>query len=265
MGDHLAGAAHDASRPWEGAPARSYLLCSMPRSGSTLLTRLLHETGRMGTPIEYFDRTDVYRVLRERWGCPTVECYIACLHRHRTTSDGLFGAKVHWFQLRELEELLFGEDRLRATHGHACEHAVVERVFPSCRFVHVTRGDRDRQAVSWAIAAQTEMWRLVPGEGPPPVEPEYRFREIEARRRLLDASDQHWDAFLAEVGAGVLRITYEDLVADREGVVRAVAAHVGADLDGVVVPPPHLRRQADDRNEAFLERYLADRARGFYR
>ena len=35
-------------------PSRFYVACSTPRSGSTLLTRLLWRSGRMGAPHEYF-------------------------------------------------------------------------------------------------------------------------------------------------------------------------------------------------------------------
>src|SRR5690349_19289466 len=36
-------------------PARSYLVCATPRSGSTLLCRALSQTGVAGRPEEYFE------------------------------------------------------------------------------------------------------------------------------------------------------------------------------------------------------------------
>ncbi len=74
------------------------MLCSNPRSGSSLLAEALHATGCLGTPIEYFDRTGAMADLLERWDCPDVTAYIDCLHRRRTTVGGLFGAKLHWYQ-----------------------------------------------------------------------------------------------------------------------------------------------------------------------
>ena len=48
-------------------PRAPYLVCSTPRSGSSLLCDALALTGRMGAPIEYFN-PDHRRALSERWG-----------------------------------------------------------------------------------------------------------------------------------------------------------------------------------------------------
>jgi LPS sulfotransferase NodH len=48
-------------------PARSYLICASPRSGSGLLAGVLRSSGVAGSPEEYFWRGDM-PAWRERWG-----------------------------------------------------------------------------------------------------------------------------------------------------------------------------------------------------
>jgi trehalose 2-sulfotransferase len=248
----LASGAHDRADA-DGLASRvrrSYLLCSMPRSGSSLLSEGLAALGRLGTPIEYFDGTGAFRWLWERWGCRDLDEYVTLLHHRRVSEDGVFGAKLHWFHVEELAGAL-GVD----------ERAAVDRVFPRCRFVHVRRRDRVRQAVSWAVARQTGRWSdgagVYPGTPPPPV---YSFEAIDECRAALGESERRWRAFFEGVGASVLDVAYEDLVADHGGTVAAVSRYLGEPVEPSAVPPPRLRRQSDDRTEEMVERYLAELA-----
>ncbi|HEX9994558.1 MAG TPA: Stf0 family sulfotransferase [Acidimicrobiales bacterium] len=250
MAYDLASAAFDLpDGDAEGGVRRSYLLCAMPRSGSSLLSEALAALGCLGTPIEYFDRTGAYAWLTERWGCPDLRAYVDLLHRRRRSAGGVFGAKVHWFQVRELAAGL-GVD----------EPAAIRAVFPRCRFVYLHRRDRDRQAVSWAVARQTGWWSDGAGvyTGARPV-PSYRFELVEECRRDLEAGEAAWRALFAAAGARPLEVAYEDLVASLGPSVAEVAAFLGERVDPAAVPPPRLRRQADGLSEEMVERYRADR------
>jgi LPS sulfotransferase NodH len=250
MAYDLASAAFDLpDGDAEGGVRWSYLLCAMPRSGSSLLSEALAALGCLGTPIEYFDRTGAYAWLTERWGCPDLRAYVDLLHRRRRSAGGVFGAKVHWFQVRELAAGL-GVD----------EPAAIRAVFPRCRFVYLHRRDRDRQAVSWAVARQTGWWSDGAGvyTGARPV-PSYRFDLVEECRRDLEAGEAAWRALFAAAGARPLEVAYEDLVASLGPTVAEVAAFLGERVDPAAVPPPRLRRQADGLSEEMVERYRADR------
>lgn len=221
----------------------------MPRSGSSLLSEALAATGRLATPIEYFDGTGAYRWLKERWGCQDVADYVRLLHHRRVSAGGLLGAKLHWFHVEELSAEL-GTDPLAAMH----------LVFPRARFVHVRRRDRDRQAVSWAVAIHTGRWSegagVYPGDAPPPV---YDFATIEECRERLVRSDAQWGAFFDGMGATPFVVDYEDLVADRVAAVTAVAEFLGEPMAASEVPPPRLLRQSGEHTEAIVERYRAER------
>lgn len=83
---------------------RCYMICAAPRSGSTLLCRLLMQTGRMGVPHEYFHWHDYAPKLMARLGfasegqkrvkVATVAAYIDRIKDIRTTENGVFGFSV---------------------------------------------------------------------------------------------------------------------------------------------------------------------------
>lgn len=288
---------------------RSLLLCSSPRSGSTLLADTLHQTGRLGCPTEYFDRTAAFAACYERWGATDMVSYVAALHRFRTTDDGLLSAKIHWFQLqwlsRELEPGLTvdrgsetsggetsgetagygvgdgdgvgdgeddpdgrptGADRAEPSserpEGTAVERAALDFVFPGCRYVRVTRRDRDRQAVSWAVADQLNRWSSDdPRSTKTIADFVYDFDTVDRFRRRLDEDEARWDELLAAMGVDVLTVVYEDLLRSYPEAVAAVAAHAGVTLAPDEVPPPRLARQSNERSEQILALYRRDRER----
>ncbi len=253
----LALAEYDVPGPSGPARAqRSYLLCSNPRSGSTLLSEALHGLGNLGSPIEYFDGTDAMAACADRWGCENLRCYVACLHRNRTTRDGLLAAKVHWYQLQEMTVAMYVE---APPQRYARQRAALNAVFPHCRYVYVIREDRDRQAVSWMIARETGRWTTLMGPGdPPPVE--YDFDAIDACRVEVEEAEAGWLELFEAEGVEPLTVTYEQLAGDYEETVAAVARFVGSDITAADVPAPRLRKQSTQHNRRLLERYRADRA-----
>lgn len=254
----LADARYDVHRPPGASPVkRSYVLCSNPRSGSTLLAEALAATGNLGTPLEYFDGTGVMAQLVARWGCEHLSCYIDCLHRHRASAEGVLGAKVHWYQLQEMA-LTIACRPLAGRYGY--QRAVLDAALPSARYVYVVREDLDRQAVSWARAKASQQWYL----GDPRAvseEPPYDFDHIEECRRDLEQAEAGWTGLFAAAGVEPLTVTYERLASQYAETVSAVSRYLGVDLAVDDVPDPRLRKQSNDRSERMLGRYLEERGR----
>lgn len=73
----------------------SYLVCALPRSGSSLLCGLLSSTGVAGRPEEWFWR-ETEAPLPEQWGTPGERDYLAAVRRAATTQNGVLAAKVMW-------------------------------------------------------------------------------------------------------------------------------------------------------------------------
>jgi LPS sulfotransferase NodH len=218
----------------------SYLVCSIPRSGSTLLCDLLMSTGVAGHPIEYFHPSRMEGLWRE-WEVDSIDDYVGRLLAERTGANGVFGAKVHWGQYNPA----FGDRDPR-------------ELFPSLRLVSIRRVDRLRQAISWVRALQSEEWRA---RGGAPAEERATFDAEEIRRKLtrIENDEAGWSGLFERHGIAPLEVTYEQLVEHREETAAAVADHLGLELlDGFRFGPPKLERQADAVSEEWVQRYRAE-------
>lgn len=225
-----------------GRPRACYLICSIPRSGSTLLCALLTRTGVAGAPNEFF-HPDYMRMLKQRWNVETTDDYRRELLERKTSPNGVFGVKAHWGQYVPA----FGEVDPRD-------------LFPDLRVVFMTRRDRLRQAVSWVRALQTLQWSS-------------RDREREDRPATFDAEDitrklgrvereeEMWSALFDRYAIDAHKVVYEDLVGETQRVLGGLLDFIGVEPDPdrrLEAPTP--RRQGDELSEQWVERYLAETA-----
>ena len=240
--------------PPPAARPRTYVIATTPRTGSTLLCRLLTDTGLVGAPSEYLNpmqRRDwsvrrgqhhlaplrglglgVLRLLP--WPHAAMQAHLDEVRQHRS-GGGWFGLKLHHHHFRALRaEAVLGEVAL---------------------WVRLSREDRLAQAVSWARALQSGQWTAA--------EPRRR-RPIYSRaliQRCLDAiaaGEAGWEAWLAAHPAPTVRLSYEALAADPRAATGAVLAALGAagEVSGVGTAP-ELVRQADAESAQWRARFLS--------
>jgi trehalose 2-sulfotransferase len=266
MHDARNGPAYDLP-PSREAP-RSYVIASLPRSGSTLLSRALWDSGVAGAPGEYFNPRHMADLF-ERWGrfhafgiarlltsgpstwrrtttlkSMPLQDYVGELRRTRSTPNGVFGVKLHYGHL-ERSFLRTGLD--------------VEQVLGRPRWIWMVRRDHVRQAVSYVRALQTKAWR---SDSRAHQEPHYDFERIARRLADFETRERAWESWLASRGIEPLRILYETFAANYEPTVRGVLRYLGIpDADRIPVSRPPLERQADDLTEQWVERFLHDAAR----
>jgi trehalose 2-sulfotransferase len=252
-------------------PRVSYLVCASQRSGTELLCRCLAATGMAGCPQEYFLAEDPAKLPDWRFweqgpfaagqDVTGRESYLAVVYRLGSTGNGVFGAKIHWNNLRWALEKFSEMPRFAGLDRATTLH----RAFPGLRVVHVTRRDRVRQAVSWARMAQDGMW-VAPADQPEPPwpppagVPRYDYKLIAGLESLIAEGEVGWRQLYAELGLTPYQVIYEDLTSPEgyEPAIRGVLAHLGLDDTGPI-PAPQTRRQSNDLNEAWVAAYLADR------
>jgi LPS sulfotransferase NodH len=251
---------------WAGPPRRTLLVCTLPRSGSTLLGEAFYFAGGLGCPIEYFHRG--FRPdFVDRWDARTLADFTSAVHRWRTDQTGVLSVKLFWGDVEalvaELEPSRLGglagcrpEDVDASTYREIA--ALLEPIFPNPQYIHLQRRDRVRQAVSGLAATQTGLFRIVPKTQTPPVKaaPEYDFARIDSLIAYADYCHAHWRNFFDAIGAVPIRLTYESLVADYADSVRHLFDQIGSDAQ---IPPIRLQRQSGSESEAFVLRYLRDR------
>ena len=252
----------------EGPPLRSILICSHPRSGSTLLGEMLHGAGGLGAPLEYF-HVGFRPYLQTRLGGRTLGEYAANVHRRRTEADGAFSCKLFW---RDLEEMAHERDPegqpgfgARPPGSLSDEDyrrlwSLVEDVFPAPVFIHLRRQDRLRGAVSALIAEQDGAWRSIPGSSDQSPRPQavYDADRIRTLMGVHAYCHAHWRGLFSALKIEPWSLTYEALDADPAGVSAALLTWLGS---SAVAPAPRMQRQAGPRNEAMALRFIREQSR----
>jgi LPS sulfotransferase NodH len=145
------------SAQWDCAPPSAihlrYLVLAQERTGSELLCAHLRQVG-MGVPLEYFHPARL-PALAGRLRCVEpgglrLARYRAELERHRTTENGVFGAKVVMPQLALMAD----------TAGIPVEKFVAS----FDKVILMRRRDTLRQAISLMRAMSTGQWHVIPGD-----------------------------------------------------------------------------------------------------
>jgi trehalose 2-sulfotransferase len=224
------------------------VLCALPRTGSSLLGRMLYEIGAVGWPGEWFWREDVERNWTA-WGVSSWREYLDRVLEEGTGPTGVFCTKLMWGYLGAV---LFELRRLSRTYDED-DLAVLRSFFPEPSFVWVRREDVVAQAVSWAKAVQTGQWASFQ---PVQAEPAFDFEQIDGLYHVARVHDGAWARWFATHGVDPLRVVYEQLAAEPRAVVEDVIARLELKRSpGAGDPPKELERQADAVNLDWAERY----------
>jgi LPS sulfotransferase NodH len=244
----------------------SYMICTAPRSGSTLLCRLLAETGVAGRPASHFHEPSLAEWTRRLGVDPgagasegeIVEtCIQAALARGRS-DNGLFGLRLQ----RPSFDFFFSRLTLLCPDD-VTERPRFERVFGRTLFIHLSRADKVEQAVSCLKAEQTGLWHVAADGSDlervgPPREPEYEGQALQAWVDAMVGYDRDWKAWLDAEAITPVRIDYDDLSRDPQGTVRRILAALGLDPAAADQISPSVRKMADETNRDWVARFRAE-------
>ena len=240
----------------------SYLICSTPRTGSTLLCGLMASTKVAGRPESYFRQPDEqlwaarWDIVRSSDGVFEYSEFVRAALAAGRTANGVFAARIMWGTLDYLI------DRLGPVHPAPAggDFDLLNLTFGHTGFIHLHRDDVLAQAVSWYRAEQTNVWHQTDQEESkqPEQEPRFDFDQIRKFVKTIEEHNSAWREWFASVGIQPHIVRYEDLDADPIGVAREVL-----DFLGLKLPPGHLiktrhRRMADELNARWIDRYRAE-------
>lgn len=246
---------------------RLLVIASVERTGSTLLCSLLRGTRAAGTPVEYLNiQTQNFARFRQRYDVPQLRLryrpmgwlrtktgrfpwrniswfepssyreYLAAIARVNTTSNGVFGIKMHWNQYKR----------------HMLDQDLaVEFWNVPVTWVRITRQDEIRQAISFVRAAQTSSWNSNMEIKRDPV---YDGPSIVAALERIANENTAWKTYFERKDIQPLNITFEQLTQDMDATVRRVMDHIGTHIDEV--PVPQTRQQSDSINSEWATRFL---------
>lgn len=243
-------------------PAAAYAIVTSPRSGSTLLCRLLRETGCAGRPESYFHQPSV-EAWREGVDAPRAATahdqlraiLSAAIERGRGRGN-VFGLRL------QRHSFAFFIEQMRNLFPTGSEAALFDQAFGPTRFVHLTREDKLAQAVSYIRAEQSGLWhRHVDGSEierlAPPREPDYDAERIAAQLAEFERSEAEWQDWFVAQSITPLRLTYGALSANPKGTVAQVLEFLGQDPAQALRPEPDTARLADAVNAEWIARFRA--------
>jgi LPS sulfotransferase NodH len=216
----------------------------------------LRKRGRPNEPREYFADVEDRSVLEllPASGPPrphpgAIEDRLAALIAYATTPNGVFGTKVMWGYMADLQERLaelpgFGRlqdaDRLAGLLGDV-------------QYVLVQREDHVAQAISMWRAVQTRAWRAETDDA---VEPVYSFSGIDHLTHQLERHDGAWERWFEQQEIEPLRVRYSALAEDPGRVLQETLDFIGVgDQAHTEPPPPSMRRQSGAQSREWADRY----------
>jgi trehalose 2-sulfotransferase len=240
-------------------PRRSYFICCVPRTGSWLLSESLQSAALAGKPREYF-APEAYHNFIRRWKLPPNSGFpefLARLETEAATPNGIWGAKVHWYQF---EDLLA---KLRTLPGLSTLPlpALIPVAFANPQYIYLTRRDRARHAVSYARASETKVWWDIAsgtenGRMLLTRTPRLDESKLDRMLRIIKDHNRAWRKYFAACGVTPLRVYYEDLAKDPTTEVRRILDFLNIPFSpDLHIPTSRLRKQSDDLSELWVKRY----------
>lgn len=216
----------------------TYLILSLPRTGSTMLGSALEGTGLAGVPLEYFNPQHL-KQLPQPVSPAALQSYYRDVVSRRTTANGVFGMKIHQKQFASL----FMEGGKISLAG--------QRFLSSFdRIISITRRDKVAQAMSQVTAYRKQNWNsnLAEDEG----KQNYEFRREDIPALLESMRDAvigeiFWERICSSLGLTVLKLVYEDLCENPDVEFGRVLAHLG--ISAGAIKPQTVKMSADGHQE----------------
>jgi len=221
----------------------AYIICSTPRSGSTLLCALLKNTGVMGVPHEYFHLTEHAQILWKRLVPDakseiTIVEYFNAMVRHRTSENGIFGLKAHINQCFPYYQ-----------------NGFMSHFFGDIKHVAIRRRDTLGQAISSVIASQTGKWT---SEEKASKAAEFAPELIEGALTTILYQNHLWQHFFQLNAIQPCVCYYEDLLENPSNEIQRILDFVGVESNiPVDIEKAGIRKEATQLNEDWRRRFNA--------
>ena len=196
-----------------------YFICGMPRSGSTFLHSLLESIKVAGYVTEFYDS--------ESWD-KTI---------YKETENGVACVKVLGTHFIHIELA----DFLKAKH------------------IRLKRRDLVKQAISLLLAVKTNRWAddEKKASQTPIKNIQITRKDVEANITWIRDGEMLWDQFFDTHAIKPFTIFYEDLVLNRESIIRETLTFLGIQEAPKLWPPTtYLKKQSNRVNQEIYDWYL---------
>ena len=224
-----------------------YLICSTPRSGSTLLTDYLFSSGVAGVPMEYMNDS-LLMAFSERIGRKITDLadYLEQIEKLRMSEQGVFGMKAHF---RQTIGILRSQDLL----------SQFLRRFS--RIIRIVRRNKLAQAVSTYKAIESGFWTYRHEELAAGVDqPVIPYNSAKIAEALFNSINEEngWVEAIRYSGQEALVVYYEDLVAFPNDTLEKVFSFLNLPVLLPIRIESSMRKQSDGLNMKFYHQFLSE-------
>lgn len=260
--------------PGDRWPTEMYILCTLERTGSTMLASLLRRTELLGIPGERFTN------FLKQYVDDNIISYdeiVPEIFKRYQTPNGVFGVKIHQYQFPIFDEAINsiqGENR-----------QIINNLLAGASYIFLVRRNLYEQAISLWRAQQTRTYhiynrsvhkgqsRLLKLINPrvavsiikgflqrkEKALPPYNYEEL--RRVLLELIDDRdvLRSFFKNNEIAPLILTYEDFTSDLPLTIAEIANHVGVHVpEERTFIDPVTRKMADEYTMEILGKFKRD-------
>ncbi len=244
----------------------SYIICATPRSGSTLLCKLLSATGVAGAPNSYFHQPNISAWLKSLDLTPDISAtrqetlreILSAAQQKGTSDSNIFGLRL---MRKSFDFLMQQLDLLYPNLASDTER--FNAAFGRTQYIHLTRDDKLAQAISLVKADQTGLWHMAPDGSElermaPPQAPTYDPAQIMQQLAELTAYDRAWENWFKTEKITPLRVTYEALAADAAGNLVQILDRLGLDSEAAHGIKPGVAKLANEISVLWAQRFRVE-------
>ena len=227
-----------------GRALRRYLIMSSPRTGSSMLSDALIQTGLAGVPLEYLNELVLARI-GDRLTFAQVFAHLDEVNARRTSANGVFGMKMHYHQFANLFLTKDGVNE-----------AGQRFISQFSDFILINRRDRISQAISYVIALDKGNWNT--SDKAAAHSSTLDLNEPTAIRILSEMAflmreTRAWRRLIAARNLRAMEVVYEDMVTDFPACFSGVLSFLG--LPDVAASPQTVKL-GGSRTRAVKKQFL---------
>ncbi len=223
-------------------PQYELMIATVPRSGSTMFSVDLWESGVLGSPLEYLNFNLVRNISRWKEKLDSPLKYWEELKRLRTSPNGVFSYKMFgtvYHQVANVSTELLS--RIQPTH-----------------VVYLTREDLNSQAVSYSKAIQSGAWFA---DAPKRKPTKYSYDHVVECRALVQRQMDDWEAIFKMTETIPLRLSYEEITSNRAESIIRVVEYVTGSRGTQSISLPKMIVQRNEETNRWLEQLSNDESR----
>jgi len=215
------------------------IIASTGRSGSHMLGHALQKSNCFGFPLEYANPSNLAE-WKKRFGIDTFDKVLAEIKYRRTSSNGVFGIKIHYNQIDQFDGF---------------KH--LKEIFPDAYFVHLSRKKVLKQAVSMSIAQQTGVW--ISGQTPKNDNPQYSYKAIDRTLRQIIQDNASWQYILEANACNYIQMDFDFVRNNLALSIQKIAEFMKVDVDLESIPTEQItKKQSNKLNEEWENKFLTD-------